>query len=278
MDEVKRLQTLSRREPAGVTPAARPRDWAHGLRALALVLARAALVVGLWALVVALGDYPVVILPSPARVAQEFVLAVTRGQLLDHLQVTLIEVALGLALGVAVAAVLGYLLAHSLPLERFLAPYLVASQALPAVAIAPLLYIWFGTGLTTKVLVCALIVFFPVLINTIVGLRAVERDLRDLMRSLRATRWQTFRALELPAALPVVLGGLKVGATLSVIGAIVGELQGGENRGLWFYTNYGLTHYDTPQVFVGLLMMMALALALYGGVSLLERRVLRWRG
>jgi len=218
-----------------------------------------------------------VILPAPERVAREFVLALTKGTLLYNLQTTLIEIVLGLVLGVGAAAALGYLLAHWEPVERFLAPYLVASQATPAVAIAPLLYIWFGAGLTTKVLVCALIVFFPVLINVVVGVRSVEPDLRDLMRTLRATRWQTFVKLELPAALPVMFGGLKIGATLAVIGAIVGELQGGEGRGLWFYTNYGLTHYDTPQVFVGVITMVLVAMTLYGGVTMVEKQMLKWR-
>jgi NitT/TauT family transport system permease protein len=255
--------------PTGGT-AQWPAVW--GLRVLRVVL-----IVGLWAAVVEIGNYPPVILPSPVRVAQEFWVALARGQLLLHFYTTLVEVVLGLTLGVAFAVTLGYVLAHVRAIERFVAPYLVASQATPAVAIAPLLYIWFDAGLLTKVLVCALIVFFPVLVNMIVGLRTVEPDLRDLLRSLRASRWQTFVTLELPAALPVVFGGLKVGATLSVIGAIVGELQGGDNAGLWYFTNYGLTHYDTPQVFVGLLAMITLALALYGSVVLAESHLLRWK-
>ncbi len=130
------------------------------------------------------------------------------GSLLRNAAVTLVEVLLGLALGVSVATVLGYLLARSLHLERLLSPYIVASQSIPIVAIAPLLVIWFGPGLSSKVLICALIVFFPVLVNTVVGVRSVPEDLRDLMRSLQATRWQTLKSLEAPAALPVFLGRL----------------------------------------------------------------------
>ena len=107
----------------------------------------------------------------------------------------------------AVAAGLGYLLAKSIPLERVLSPYIVASQAIPIVAIAPLLVIWFGPGMFSKVLICALIVFFPVLVNTMVGLRSVPDDLRDLMRSLRATRWQTFRKVIFPCLAPSLLAG-----------------------------------------------------------------------
>ncbi len=117
----------------------------------------------------------------------------------------------------------------------------MASQAVPIVALAPLLVIWFGFGGLSKVLVCALTVFFPALVNTIVGIRSVEPDLRSLMRSLQASRWQTFTLLEMPAALPVLFGGLKVSVTLAVIGAVVGEFVGAD-RGLGFLVNLARRH------------------------------------
>ena len=147
---------------------------------------------------------------------------------------------------------------------------------MPTVAIAPLLVIWFGPGIFSKVLICALIVFFPVLVNTVVGMRAVSENLRDLMRSMRAARWQPLRLLELPAALPVLLGGLRIGATLSVIGAVVGELVGA-NRGLGFLINVGRGQYDTALVFVGVFTLVILALSLYGIVLWLEKHLLRWQ-
>jgi NitT/TauT family transport system permease protein len=168
------------------------------------------------------------------------------------------------------------LLAKSRLFERLLSPYIVASQAVPIVAIAPLLVIWFGPGLFSKVLICALIVFFPVLVNTVVGLRSVPEELRDLMRSLRATRWQVIRLLEIPAALPVFLGGLRIGATLSVIGAVVGEFVGAD-RGLGFLVNVGRGQYDTALVFVAVFALVGMALALYGLVVLAETRLLSWR-
>jgi NitT/TauT family transport system permease protein len=144
------------------------------------------------------------------------------------------------------------------------------------VAIAPLLVIWLGPGVLSKVVVCALIVFFPLLINAVVGLRSVPAELRDLLRSLQASRWQTFVKLEAPAALPVLLGGLKIGATLAVIGAVVGELVGAD-RGLGFLVNVGRGQYDTALVFVAVGALVTLALGLYGGVALLERILLRWK-
>lgn len=139
-----------------------------------------------------------------------------------------------------------------------------------------MLVIWFGPGIFSKILICALIVFFPVLVNIVVGMRAVPENLRDLMRSMRADRWQTLRLLELPAALPVLLGGLRIGATLSVIGAVVGELVGA-NRGLGFLINVGRGQYDTALVFVGVFTLVILALSLYGIVLWLEKHLLRWQ-
>ncbi len=233
--------------------------------------------VGLWAAVNRLGDYPVFLLPSPGQVWHRFVAVAADGTLWYHTSITLLEILGGLALGLGTATLLGYLLARFPAVERFLSPYIVASQSVPIVALAPLLIVWFGFGIFSKVLVCALTIFFPVLVNTVVGLRSVEEDLMDLMRSLQASRWQVFRFLELPAALPVFLGGLKVGVTLSVIGAVVGEFAQSD-RGLGFLVNLanrGL--FDTPLMFVALFVLMSIALALYGAVSALEMMVLRWK-
>lgn len=235
----------------------------------------AAFLIG-WEMIVRLGDYPTFILPSPGQVAKKLVEVVSNGTLWNHTLITLGEILLGLSLGMVIATVLGYAIAKSPTLERAAAPYLVASQAVPIVAIAPLLVIWFGPGLTSKVLISALIVFFPILINTIAGVRGVPEDLRDLMRSLHATSWQMFAKLEVPAALPVLLAGLKVGATLSVIGAVVGEFAGAK-AGLGFMINLADGQYDTARVFVGVLALVVLALILYGAVAMLEPRLLAWR-
>ena len=229
-----------------------------------------------WQSLIWLKGYPAFILPPPARVWARLLQALADGTLIRHAAITLGESLSGLALGLTVAAVLGYLLAQSRTVERLLAPYLVASQSVPVVAIAPLLIIWFGSGLTSKVLICALIVFFPVLINIIVGVRSVEQDLRDLMRSLRASRWQTFAHLELPAALPMLLGGLKIGATLSVIGAVVGEFVGAD-RGLGFLISAARGQFDTALVFVAVFALVAIAMTLYGCMALLEKVLLAWK-
>jgi NitT/TauT family transport system permease protein len=233
------------------------------------------LFIPIWELIVCASGLPKFILPSPADVWTRFIKAVSDGSLLYHTGITFIEVLLGLLAGTLFATIVGYMLAKSKTLEKILSPYLVASQAIPIVAIAPLLVIWLGDGILSKIVICALIVFFPVLINTIVGVRAVSESLYDLMNSLRANRLQILFKLEIPASLPVLLGGLRIGATLSVIGAIVGELVDAE-QGLGFLLQLGDFQYDTSMVFVAVFMLIALALLLYGIVTLLERRFLKW--
>lgn len=229
-----------------------------------------------WEVLTRLTGLPAFILPSPLQVFGRFLHAVQDGSLQLHTLVTLQEVLLGLFFGASFATALGYLIAKSIVLEKLLSPYLVASQAIPIVAIAPLLVIWFGPGMFSKVLICALIVFFPVLVNTVVGVRAVPKSLHDLMSSLRASRWQTLWLLEIPSALPIFLGGLRIGATLSVIGAVVGELVGAD-RGLGFLINVGRGQFDTALVFVAVFTLVGLALALYGTVAFIERRLLAWQ-
>ena len=246
----------------------------HGAQLLIPVVLALGLL--LWEGLVRWQDYPPFILPGPGLVWRKFLAVASSGDLWRHTSVTLIEVGLGLGLGLTNACLMGYVLGKYPPIERLVAPYLVASQSVPIAAIAPLLVIWFGSGLTSKVLVCALITFFPTLISTVVGMRSVDADLRDLMRSLRASHWQMFHLLELPAALPVLFGGFKLSVILSVVGAVVGEFAGAD-VGLGFLINLARGVLDTPLMFVAVFCLVAVAQLLYLAVSLLERHYLRWQ-
>ena len=230
----------------------------------------------LWQLVTALQLYPMFIIPPPGAVLAKFVAVGMDGSLLRHSLVTLQAVLAGLAAGVTVGVVLGYLIAHSSLLEDSLAPLIIGLQSTPIVAWAPLLVIWFGSGLTSKAITSALIVFFPTLVNTVVGLRNVPSSLRDLLRSQRATRWQTLTVLEIPAALPVLFGGLKISATLAVIGAVVGEFVSAD-AGLGFLITLARSRYDTELVLVAVIALAVMARLLYGVVALLERQLLAWQ-
>jgi NitT/TauT family transport system permease protein len=235
------------------------------------------LLLGIWHLIVVAGQYPPFILPGPDTVARQLIVLLQDGRLIHHGLITLSEVIPGLVIGVLIAMPLGYLLTKSPLAERLISPYLIASQAIPVIAIAPLLTIWIQSWYWSRVLVAVLVVFFPVLISTIAGLRSVPPHLYDLMHSLRATPWQIFRKLEFPAALPTLLAGLKVGATLAVIGALVGEFVQPKSQGLGFLLVTARYQFRTDTVFVVLLALATIALVLYGLVALAERRLLRWR-
>jgi NitT/TauT family transport system permease protein len=227
-----------------------------------------------WQAVVIVGDYPRFLLPGPLDVLGRLASAVGGGIIGPHLATTLTEILLGLALGVGSALLTGLLLARSRMAERLLSPYIVAAQATPILALAPLIVLWFGSGLLSKVLICALICFFPMVVATTVGLRSIDPGLMELGRSLRATRRQLLATIEIPAALPQILGGLKIAVTLAVVGAIVAEWVGGD-RGLGVLINLARgSMFDTPLMFATLLVIASIGVVLYLLVVLLERRLI----
>lgn len=234
------------------------------------------IVLALWQLIALLEIYPPFIIPPPKAVAEKFVTVVADGRLWMHTQTTLTAVVVGLLIGAGVGIALGCMIAKNRLLEQIVAPIVVALQSTPIVAYAPLLMIWFGSGIESKILTSALIVFFPTLLNTVVGIRNVPQALHDLMRAMRATRWQTFVKLEIPAAMPVLLGGLKISATLAVIGAVVGEFIGAK-AGLGVLITLARSQYDTALVLVVVITLAIIARVLYGAVALLEWRLLAWQ-
>ncbi|HEX7224388.1 MAG TPA: ABC transporter permease [Candidatus Limnocylindria bacterium] len=227
----------------------------------------------LWKVVTLVGGYPDYILPAPEVVLERAARAIGSGVLWEHVGVTLLEVVLGFVAGATVAVLTGIALGKSVLVERVLSPYLVAAQAVPILALAPLLDIWFGGGLLARVVICGLIVFFPIAIATMVGIRSTDPQLDEMLRSLGATSAQRTRLLEIPSALPVLFGGLRVGVTLAVIGAVVAEWAGA-SAGLGVLiniANQGL--FDTPLMFVALGALAIIGLVFYGLVVLVERRL-----
>ena len=229
-----------------------------------------------WYLVAWLGRYPEFILPRPGTVLGRLLLLGTDGTLWHHATITAQEALGGFLIGLLFATAVGYPLAKLPILERVVSPYLVASQSVPLVALAPLLVLWFGFGPTSKLLAAAIISFFPLLVNVIVGVRSVDPDSRQLMCSFAASDWDVFWKLEVPTALPIYLAGARVGVTLSVIGAVVGEFVGAD-AGLGYLIAQSRGLFDTATLFVALLVLMGLALAFYTAVALLERLLLDGR-
>ena len=215
----------------------------------------------IWSLIVRISNLPDFILPVPKNVINRFVTAYQEGLIIPNFSVTAYESLLGFLLGCSIAFPFGYILAKFRTAERLFSPYIVAMQAIPIVALAPILIIWFGFGVKTKVLTAALVIFFPVLINSIVGIRSADREIMELMTSLNAGPFKTFFKLELPSALPVLFGGLKIGITFSVIGAVVGEFLG-SSVGLGAMVNMARASFDTALVFVSIILLGVMGIRL----------------
>jgi NitT/TauT family transport system permease protein len=226
-----------------------------------------------WKAIVVVGGYPTFILPPPEAVADRFVRAWRDGLMTPHALTTLQEIALGFVAGAGTGLAVGYGLARSALVERLISPYIVAAQATPILALAPILALWFGPGLTSKVVICGLIVFFPIAVSTMVGIRSVDAGLLEMARSFRATRRQVLLTLEIPAALPSILGGMRIGVTLAVVGAIVGEWAGAQ-QGLGVLVNLARgSLFDIPLMFATLVTIALLGIVLYTVVVVLERRL-----
>lgn len=247
--------------------------WLPGALAL-LVLAAA---IGLWSGAVRLWRLPPLILPGPLQVAQAVWEGSVGGPLLHHLWVTLTEILGGFLLGAALGAGLGAVVARSRLLQQVLQPYLIASQATPKLALAPLFVLWFGYGLAPKVLITALICFFPLLENTVAGLLATPPDTLELFHSLRASRSQTLWKLQVPAALPYLFAGLKVAMVLAVVGAVVGEYVGA-NAGLGAQIIAAQGSMNTPDLFAAFVLLTLLGVVLYQLIVLAERVTMRYWG
>jgi NitT/TauT family transport system permease protein len=218
---------------------------------------------------------PEFLVPAPSAIGRALVAGLTSRLYLDHFGVTLYESLLGFLIAAAAGIACGTVIAQFRVVEQTLYPYLVALQTLPKIAIAPLLIVWLGFGLTSKVVIAALVAFFPVLVNVIVGLKTVDASKLDLMRSLDANRWQTFRYVTFPNALPFVFAGLDIAIVFSVLGAIVGEFVGSQ-RGLGNLILQFHTSLDMAGMFAVLLLLAALGVGLHLAIQAIQRRVIFW--
>jgi NitT/TauT family transport system permease protein len=218
---------------------------------------------------------PPFIIPPLSMVADEAVRMWHVSGLAFHTGITAAEVLVGFILGSLLGALIGYLIGMSPTAEFALSPYILALQIAPKVAFAPLFILWMGFTVYPKILVAILIVFFPVMVNVLTSMRGVDPDMVNLARAFSATRWQIFRIIEYPASLPPLFSGLRIGATLAVIGVVVGELVGG-NLGLGYLLVFGEGQGNTAMVFVTILLLTAIGIVAYGAVILVEHRVLHY--
>ncbi|HEV8438159.1 MAG TPA: ABC transporter permease [Methylomirabilota bacterium] len=242
---------------------------------LVLIPAVFVLFIGLWEWAVWQWSVPAYIAPAPSAVARSLGGGIRSGVYLDHFWVTLGEALAGFVIAAVTGIALGAIIAQFRLLERTVYPYLVALQTLPKIAIAPLIIVWAGFGLSSKVIIAALVAFFPVLVNVIVGLKTIDQSKLELMHSLRASRWQIFRLVTFPNALPFVFAGLDIAVVFSVLGAIVGEFVGAQ-RGLGnLILQFNVT-LDIAGVFAVLILLAVLGIALHLIMQAIQRRVIFW--
>ena len=223
----------------------------------------------LWKLAILIFDYPTYILPDPILVKNRLSFLFETGKIYPHLKRTLLEILSGFILGTSLAVITGYVLAKRKWLKISLTPYIIGFQSIPIIALAPLFILWFGTGIVSKIIICALIVFFPIMINTVTALSNIESDKKDLLRMYNASSLNILSKLEIPHSLPYIFSSLKIGIVLSVIGAVVGEFIGAD-KGLGFLINSSLGLIDTPQLFAVIFILSTLGLAFYTIVSIIE--------
>lgn len=231
-------------------------------------------ILGGWELFVRMTAVSELVLPAPSAIVRTLWKGLQSGYFLPHIGQTLAEVLLGLLLGSLFGILLGIVMGEWEGLRRLLAPYVIASQAVPKLALAPLFILWFGFGMTSKVVITALISFFPLLENTVTAIQYTDPQKKDLFRILGATRWQTLIHLKIPAGLPEILAGFRVAVVLAVVGAVVGEFIGG-SRGLGAMIIASQSMMDTPLMFAVLLLLTLLGMILYQIVLTLEIYLLR---
>jgi NitT/TauT family transport system ATP-binding protein len=217
---------------------------------------------------------PDYILPHPRGIIARFFSTLASGAILPDLAMTVYESLVGFAVAFAATLALGYEIARSKLLSRLLMPYLIASNTIPSIALAPFLVLWFGFGATPRIITSVIVIFFPMLVANISAVGMAEKRLAQLLAFFRPPRWRRFTRFELPASLPMIASGVKVSITLSVIGAVVGEFVSG-NKGLGSLVSIAKANFDVELMFVGLLWLVILGLSYYAAASLGYRLVAR---
>ena len=266
-------ETTQDATPAGDTtsPPAGSKRW-FAERSAPLVLT--AVVLLIWEIAVPLSGVTELILPPPSKIAS--VIVSDWSKLIKHTQVTLLESIYGFLLGIGVGVPLALGIFSWRAFERSVYPMLVVLNTVPKVALAPILVLWFGFGWAPKILIGFLIAFFPIVISTVVGLQSMDKDMVHLARSMGASPWQTFMKFRLPAALPSIFGGLKVGITLAVIGAVIGEYVASE-EGLGYLQMLASSEFDSPLNFAALIFIAIMGIMMFYVVEILERVLVRNR-
>jgi NitT/TauT family transport system permease protein len=253
-------------------PARAPRRWPPIVDHLVGLVA----VVVLWRVYIAATDAPAFVLPTPESVGAAILDLAASGQLWTHLGFTLSNMLWGFLIGAGGGIAAGFALAHAPRVERWIEGPLLILQTAPKIALAPLFVIWFGLGVASKIALVVSLTFFPVLVGALVGVRSLDPRLRDLADVLRLSGWTRAVRIELPAALPEIFVGLRIGAVQAVVGAILGEWMSGR-MGLGYLMTFATATYKTPLLFAAVILTIGLGLAVHLLIAAGERRLLGWK-
>jgi NitT/TauT family transport system permease protein len=257
--------------PSALSRLLRPRPLPDLALSVLLVIG----VIGVCQSLVSFGIVSRFVLPLPSSVLPALGELMNSGTLGENILVTVGEAAIGFGIAVTIGLVLGTLIAEFRVVERILYPYLIALQTMPKIALAPVLLVWFGFGLGSKIAVAAVISLFPILVNTIAGLKGCDPGRLDVLRALGASRWDCFRLVKLPNALPFIFSGLSAAVMFALTGALVGEFVG-SSSGLGYLIVQANSNMDIPQVFAILLILVVVGMAAFGGMQRVRRKLLYW--
>lgn len=228
-----------------------------------------------WLIYTTVKDVPLYILPSPAEVGKSLIEMFADGTVYPHLWATTYEVILGFIIGSVLGMALGYLFIKVDVLRTALMPYLIFFQTAPKIALVPLFVVWFGIGIVSKIILIITMVLFPVLSGMMLGLDSIPKEAKDLMKVLKASKWQIFTKIEMQYSMPALFSSFKIGIIQAVIGAIVAEWMSGK-VGLGYILTYSSSTYDTPALLAGIIVTIVLGIVTYEIVSIFENKALYW--
>ena len=228
----------------------------------------------IWEILVLLLNIPEYLLPKPTRIISEII--TNFDHLLNHTGVTMLEAIIGYIIANVFGFIVAVIFAHSKTVEKGLYPYAIALKTTPIIAMAPLLVLWFGTGITSKIIAAAVICFFPILVNTVKGLRAVDDEALDLFKSFSANKWQIFIKLRLPNSLPYIFSALKISTGLAIVGAVVGEFVGA-SKGIGYVILVSSYHLETVTMFAAITMSASAGILFFWLISLMEKKIVFWQ-
>lgn len=245
------------------------------MRKYCLVFLTLLLFLTFWEVTIKLFSVSEFLIPSPFSIFNTYISMAFSGRLFFHTWITVVEILIGFIFGALVGVVLGYLVSKSKMIANIISPFLIAAQTTPKLALAPLFLIWFGFGLTSKIFITILVVFFPIFINTTLAIKSINPNLKALMKLVHANKWQVFEKLELPSSLPLLFAGFKSGITLAVVGAVVGEFVG-SSAGLGYLIIFSTGHLDTPAVFATIIQLALIGMIFYEIVSIIGSKLIKW--